>query len=73
MEQMTALLAQYGLGTKPDRDGAEVHLPRQDRRFAVIHQCVPFPLVLNASGKIARRPGQQLLGRLLTAQVPNHR
>ena len=29
-----AVLAQYGIGSKPDPDGPEVHLPRQDRRFA---------------------------------------
>jgi polyhydroxyalkanoate synthase len=28
------VLAQYGMGTKPDPDGLEVHLPRTDRRFA---------------------------------------
>src|SRR5690606_17655290 len=28
------VLAQYGLGSKPDPDGPEVHLPRSDRRFA---------------------------------------
>ena len=28
------VLAQYALGPKPDPDGPEVHLPRQDRRFA---------------------------------------
>ena len=28
------VLAQYGIGTQPDPDGPEVHLPRQDRRFA---------------------------------------
>ena len=28
------ILAQYGLGSKPDPDGPEVHLPRSDRRFA---------------------------------------
>jgi polyhydroxyalkanoate synthase len=29
-----AVLAQYGIGSTPDPDGPEVHLPRQDRRFA---------------------------------------
>jgi polyhydroxyalkanoate synthase len=28
------VLAQYGIGPKPDPDGPEVHLPRKDRRFA---------------------------------------
>src|SRR5207253_9147019 len=28
------VLAQYGMGTRPDPDGTEVQLPRNDRRFA---------------------------------------
>src|SRR5690606_17974025 len=28
------ILAQYGLGSKPDPDGPDVRLPRSDRRFA---------------------------------------
>ena len=33
-ELWDVVLTQYGLGSQPDPDGPEVHLPRADRRFA---------------------------------------